>query len=160
MGCHLEIGDNEALHLRALFSLLLFVLTTFLDTGVSGVRCVQDWLAQFFFVHDVCRQFQPCTSSQNNPTPDLTTNPTLWGPRGRQGQLLGFAPCLKWRFFPKTTPERSVSTSKTSFCQWKRVHSRKVFFRKDCFQRTAENILLPPLWGKEGKKFVFLLFLS
>ena len=38
------------------------------------------------------------------------------------------------------------------------TRSQKVFFQKYCFQRTAENIPVPPLWGKRGKKFFFLFF--
>ena len=65
---------------------------------------MQDWSAQNF-VQDVCRQSQPCTSAQNNPTPGLTLTltltptltltltPTLWGARGRQGQPRGSASC-------------------------------------------------------------------
>ena len=35
------------------------------------------------------------------------------------------------------------------------------FFQKECFQRTAEDILVPPLWEKRGKNIVFcLLFLN
>ena len=42
-----------------------------------------------------------------------------------------------------------------------KTRSQKVFFQKDCFQRTAENILLPPLWGKKEKMFHFpFLFLT
>ena len=46
----------------------------------------QDWSAQNSVQH-ACGQTQPCTSSQINPTPDLTLTliPSLWGARGRQG---------------------------------------------------------------------------
>ena len=38
--------------------------------------------------------------------------------------------------------------------------SQKVFLQQECFQRTAENIPLPPLWGekKEGENVCFSLF--
>ena len=39
------------------------------------------------------------------------------------------------------------------------ARSPKVFFQTYCFQRTAENFLVPPLWEKREKKvFDFLFF--
>ena len=64
-----------------------------------GSRYVQERLAQKI-VMDVCRQFQPCTSAETNPTLTLTLTlartrtRTLWGARGRQGQSRGSAACV------------------------------------------------------------------
>ena len=61
-----------------------------------------------FFVQDVCGHFEPCTSAQTNPTPDLTLTltPTLWEARDRQGQ--------SGAVFPKKlrAAQRPTSTSK------------------------------------------------
>ena len=81
----------------------------------AGFGYVQDWSAQNF-VQDVCGQFQPCTSAQTNPTPDLsltltltlTPKPTLWGARGRQGQPRGSAACFGG-VFPKDSGGRKAS---------------------------------------------------
>ena len=42
------------------------------------------------------------------------------------------------------------------------TRSSKLFSQIYCFQRTAENFLVPPMWGKKRKKFnclfLFLFF--
>jgi len=38
------------------------------------------------------------------------------------------------------------------------TRSPKVFFQKYCFKKTAENILVPPLWEKREKMFDFSFF--
>ena len=40
------------------------------------------------------------------------------------------------------------------------TRSQKVFFQKYCFQRTAENIPVPPLWGKRETKFDGVFFVA
>jgi len=70
------------------------------------------------FVLEACDQFQPCTSAQTNPTPEVTLTlsrtrtrtPILWGARGRQGQSRGSV-----AFFPKKNgrPKRPASVNKT-----------------------------------------------
>ena len=40
------------------------------------------------------------------------------------------------------------------------TRSPKVLFQRYCFQRMAENFLVPPLWEKIGKCFFVFLFVS
>ena len=87
----------------------------------NGFRYVQDRSAQNS-VQGVCRQLQPCTSVQTNPTPGLTRtptpnhnpNPNLWGAQGGQEQSRGSAACFGG-VFPKNiqVAERPALTKKT-----------------------------------------------
>ena len=56
----------------------------------------------------VCGQFQPCTSAQTNPTPDVTLTLTLWEARGRHEVGRG-GPAMH------TTPTNFTRTSEKSW---------------------------------------------
>ena len=70
-----------------------------------GSRYVQERPA-INFVQDVCRQFQPCTSAQTNPTPGLTRTLTLTRTLGGSrsaGAVTRLRHVFCWRFAPKRT---------------------------------------------------------
>ena len=109
------------------------------DRYTFSVRYVQLHLAQHF-VQDVCRQFQPCTRIQTNPTPGLTLTltqtpsltQTLWGARGRQGLSRGSAACFGGVFSKKRrATERPALANKTRIPHsvWCRMqlHTRRVY---------------------------------
>ena len=84
---------------------------------LPGSRYVQMHPAPIF-VQEVCRQFQPCTWTQTNPTPGLTLTLTLtltiWGARGRQAQTRGSAAYFGGDFPRKRrAAERPALTNKT-----------------------------------------------
>ena len=64
----------------------------------------------------LCGQFQLFTSTQTNPTRDLTLprTPTLWGTRGRQGQSRGSAACFGG-VFPKSPGDRKPSLDQSGY---------------------------------------------